>query len=137
MSENRKDPSTETAPEIRIERMNTDKSRKDVGSDAVYHVYFELSGHPPPEWTSIFRREWSGLNQTEEVGIDGAFLVLHCELHDVAATRLPLLKKAVAATNEVYRRFAQEAATASEHRQDAWEKERKDVDAVAASLRFD
>ena len=137
MSENPKDLSTETAPDIRIERMNSDKTRKDAGSDSVYHVYFELSGHPPPEWTSIFTREWSGLNQTQEVGIDGEFLVLHCELHDVAATRLPLLKKAVAATNEVYRRFAQEAATASEHRQDVWEKERKDVAAVAASLQFD
>ncbi len=137
MSENPKDLSAVTDPDIRIERMNSDKSRKDVGSDSLYHVYFELSGHPPPEWTSIFRREWSGLNQTQEAGIDGLFLVLHCELHDVAATKLPLLKKAVAATNEAYRRFAQEAATASEHRQDVWERERKDVDAVAASLRFD
>ena len=137
MSETPKDASMEPGPEIRIERLNTEKTRKDIGSDTVYHVYFELSGHPPPEWRDIFGREWKGLNLTQEAGIEGAFLVLHCQLQEVATTQLPALKKAVAATNEAYKHYAQKEATALEHRQDAWKQERKDVDAMATSVRFD
>jgi len=137
MSESRNDTSMESAPEIRIERLNADKTRKEIGSDTVYHVYFELSGHPPPEWRDIFAREWRGLNLTEAAGIDGAFLVLHCQLHEVATTHVPALKKVVAATNKAYKQYAQKEATALKHRQDAWREERITVDAIAASLRFD
>ena len=137
MSENQQDTPKESAPEIRIERLNTDKTRKDSGSDTVYHVYFELSGHPSPEWRDIFGREWKRLSLTHEVGIDGGFLVLHCQLHEVATTQLPALKKAVAATNEAYKHFAQKEASALEHREDVWKQERKDVDAMAATLRFE
>ncbi len=45
----------ESDGDILIERLNTDKTRRDIGSDMVHHVYFELSGHPAPEWISIFR----------------------------------------------------------------------------------
>jgi len=137
MSENRKETSMGSAPEIRIERLNTEKTRKDVGSETVYHVYFELSGHPPPEWRDIFEGEWKGLNPANEAGIDGAFLVVHCPLLEVATSQLPALKKAVTATNEAYKQYAQKEATALEHREDVWKQERKDVEAVATSLRFD
>lgn len=137
MSEKQEEIPMGSAPEIRIERLNTDKTRKDIASDNVYHVYFELSGHPPPEWTIIFGREWKALSLTHEAGIDGAFLVLHCQLHEVATTQLPALKKAVAAANEAYKRYAQKEATALGHREDVWKQERKDVDALATSLRFD
>jgi hypothetical protein len=63
--------------------------------------------------------------------------VLHCQLHEVATTLFPALKKAVAATNEAYTRYAQKEATALEKREDVWKEERKEVDAMASSLRFD
>jgi hypothetical protein len=137
MSESPKDSSAETAPEIRIERVNTDKTRKDVGSDTIYHVYFELSAHPPTEWTIIFGREWKGLNRKQETNIDGGFLVLHCELNEVATTQLPALKKAVASANAVYKRYVEKEATDREHREDVWKQERKEVDAMASSLQFE
>lgn len=137
MSENPNDTSTESAPEIRIERLNTDKTRKDIGSETVYQVYFELSGPPPSEWRSIFGREWKGLNLAQEASIDGTFLVLHCQLKEVEPTLLPALRKAVAATSDAYKLYAQSEATALEHREDVWKQERKDVDDLAASLRFD
>ncbi len=127
----------ESAAEIRIQGLNTDKTRKDSGSDTVYHVYFELSAPPPPEWRNIFSLEWERLNLTQKAGIDGAFLVLHCRLPEVATTRLPALKKAVAAANEAYRLYAQEKETALAHREDVWRLERKDVDDLAKSLRFE
>jgi hypothetical protein len=137
MSEDRQEHSAESLPEIRIVGLNADKTRKAVGSDTVYHVYFELSAHPPSEWTTIFAREWKSLNLTQEACTDGAFLVIHCQLHEVATTQLPALKKAVAATNEVYKLYAQKEAAALEHRKDVWKQERKDVDAMAKSLRFE
>jgi hypothetical protein len=137
MSESPQDASMESAPEIRIERVNTDKTRKDVGSDTVYHVYFELSAHPPAEWTIIFGREWKGLNRRQEAHLDGGFLVLHCELHDVATAQLPALKQVVASTNAVYRRYIEKESTDREHREDLWKQERKEVEAMASSLRFE
>jgi hypothetical protein len=137
MQDNQKDVSSGSAPEIRIERMNTEKTRRDAGSETVYHVYFELSGYPPPEWRDIFAREWKGLNLNHEATLDGMFLVLHCPLLEVAGTQLPSLKKTVSATNAAYREFAEKEAVALEHREDAWKEERKEVESMAASLRFD
>ena len=137
MVENPGEISKGSAPELWIERLNTDKTRKDIGSDTVYHVYFELSGHPTPEWTIIFGREWKAVSPTHEAIVDGAFLVLHCQLHEVSATQLPALKKVVAVTNEEYKRYTQKEARALEHREDVWKQERKDVEALASSLRFD
>jgi hypothetical protein len=137
MSVDGKAISMESVPEILIERVNTDKTRKDIGSETVYHVYFELSGHPPTEWREIFGREWKRLNLTQEAGIDGGFLVLHCQLQEVATAQLPALEKAVAATNEAYKQYAEKEAAAHERREDVWRQERKDVDAMAASLRIE
>jgi hypothetical protein len=137
MPDNPKDASLALAHEIRIERVNTEKTRRDVGSETVYHVYFELSGYPPPEWREIFAREWKGLNLKHEATLDGMFLMLHCPLLEVAGTHLPALKKAVSASNAAYKAYAQKEAVALEHREDAWKQERKEVETMAASLRFD
>jgi hypothetical protein len=136
MSDIRKDESTTPDFDIRIERVNTDKTRKDSGSDTVYHVYFELSGHPPPEWRAIFTREWKALSPIEPAGVDGRFLVLHCQLHEVETIQLPALKKAVAVTNEKYRGYVQKEAGALERREEVRKQERDDVDAMAAPLHF-
>jgi hypothetical protein len=137
MREHLNDTTPESVPEIGIKRLNTDKTRKDIGSETVYHIYFELSGIPPPEWRRIFGREWKKVNPTDEADVHGPFLVLHCQLDEVASTQLPALKKSVAATNEAYARYAQKELTALEHRQDVWKEERNAVDALASSLHFD
>lgn len=137
MSENRAETAVESTAEIRLERVNTDKTRLDTGSETAYHVYFELSGHPPPEWRNIFERERKSVNPTYEADIDGAFLVLHCQLHEVATTALPILKRIVSATNDAYARYARTEAAALEGRRDARKQERADVDAMSAALRFE
>jgi|WetSurMetagenome_2_1015567.scaffolds.fasta_scaffold191369_5 hypothetical protein len=42
-----------------------------------------------------------------------------------------------AATNGTYNRDARVEATALEHRDEVWKNERKDIDAMAASLHFE
>jgi hypothetical protein len=69
-------------------------------------VYFELSGNPPPASREIFGWEWKVLNPSQEAGIDGKFLVMHCPLQEVATTHLPALKKALKATNVAYQQYA-------------------------------
>ncbi|MBI4546920.1 MAG: hypothetical protein HY707_03005 [Ignavibacteriae bacterium] len=143
MSETNQNSSIESTVDIRIVGLNTDKTRKIYESDTVYEVYFELSGTPSLAWKNIFEREWKDLNPTshqqagwQEASIDRRFLVMHCTLQEIA-THLPVLKKAVDATNKKYRQYAQEQATEQEYREDVWKQERKAVDDIAKSLRFD
>ena len=58
MSEEPKVNAAEPTAEIRILRLNSDKTRKDTSSADTYHVYFELSGQPSSVWRSMFEEEW-------------------------------------------------------------------------------
>ena len=136
MTEIDEDPTTKSTPEIRIVGLNTDKTRRTLGSYTVYQVYFELSGNPLSAWREIFGREWKDLNPTQEAGLDGRFLVMHCPLQEIATTHLPALKEAVEATNVAYKQFAREQATDEKRQGHVWKQERKDIEAVAKSLRF-
>jgi hypothetical protein len=122
---------------IRIVRMNTDKTRKTAGSETMYQVYFELSDTPGPEWRNIFGEQWKKLSPAGAAGIDGKFIFIQSPLQDIAAAHLPLLEKAVAATDEAYRLYAREQVVAEGTRVQAWKQERKNVDDVAGSLHFE
>lgn len=137
MADTEEEASTHSAPEIRIVRLNTDKTRRTLGSYTVYQVYFELSGAPPIVWRDIFGREWKDVNPRQEAGIDGKFLVMHCPLQEVATTHLPALKKAVEATNVAYKQYAREQVTEEERKADVWKEERKSVEDMAKTLRFE
>jgi len=128
--------STYIAPDIRIERMNTDKTRKTSRSDIAYQIFFDLSGSPAPEWKSIFMQQWKESRSPHKAELDGPFLVLHCPLHEMTPAQLEALQKTVATTNEVYRRFAQGEVTEVTRREEEWKQERKDVETVASSLHF-
>jgi hypothetical protein len=128
--------STKPSCEIRIVGLNTDKTRRTLGSYTVYQVYFELSGNPPLAWREIFGREWKDLNRTQEAGIDGRFLVMHCPLEAVATTYLPALKKAVEATNVAFKQHVREQVAEEERQGEVWKEERKTVEDMAQTLKF-
>ncbi|MBI1804806.1 MAG: hypothetical protein HY033_13370 [Ignavibacteriae bacterium] len=143
MSDTQQHSSAASTAEIRIVGLNTDKTRKTEKSDTLYQVYFELSGTPSQTWRNSFEREWKALNPAfrqqagwQEASIDREFLVIHCTLQEVA-TQLQVLKKAIAATNKTYEHDVQEQAAEQERRDDVWKLERKAVDDMAKSLRFD
>lgn len=69
--------------------------------------------------------------------VDGRFLMVHCPLQEISAAYLPILKKAVAATNTSYKPYTIEQATELEQREDVWKQERKTVNDLAESLLFD
>lgn len=133
--------SPESDTNIRIMALNTDKTRKLIGSDTVYQVYFELSGIPPLAWRTSFEREWKALNigqplSLQETNIDRAFLVMYCPLQEVA-THVPVLKKAIEATNRAYMQYVLTQAAEQKDREDVWKDERKNVEDIAKSLNFE
>lgn len=124
------------APDIRIERMNTDKTRKVIGSDVEYQIFLDLSGTPAPEWRTLFFHEWKKIGSLHHTELDGPFLIVHCPLHEMTPTELANLEKAAATANEAYHRFAQIEVTEVTRREEEWKEERKTVEAVATSLHF-
>jgi len=137
MSEKSDRPLIDSHPAIKIIGLNTDKTRRTLGSYTVYQVYFELSENPSLPWRDIFGREWKHLNPTQEAGIDGRFLIMHCPLQEVAATHLPALKKAVESTNVAYKQYVRDQVNEEERRADVWKEERKTVEEMAKTLKFD
>jgi hypothetical protein len=127
--------------DIRIVGLNTDKTRRMIGSETVYQVYFELTGIPPQGWTVLFEQNWKALNAgkpltLQEASVNRAFLVIRCALQEVA-NNLPVLAKAVAAANIAYEKYAREQVAEQKNREDVWKDERKIVEDVAKSLHFD
>lgn len=141
MTETSRNVSSEVAVNVRIVGLNTDKTRKMIGSDTLYQVYFELSDSPPVVWRYVFEQEWNALHagqpvSLQETNIDRAFLVLHCPLQDVPL-HLPVLKKAIATTNKTYAQDVQKHSTEQKNREDTWKDERKTVEDIVKSLHFD
>jgi hypothetical protein len=127
---------------IRIVGVNTDKTRRTLGSDTQYHVYFSLSRAPTRLWRSLFLNQWKALTTAPgkpgpETSIDGEFLSIDCPLKDVGSRYLPELKKAVAATNISHAKGVQEEEKAQQSRENVWKDERTSVDEMAASLHFE
>lgn len=136
-----KNSSLDSNNDIRIVGLNTDKTRKMIGSETVYQVYFELSASPSLGWRNAFEQEWKALNvgqplSLQETTIDRAFLVMHCPIQEVAK-HVTVLKKAVATTNITYKQHTLKHATEQRVREDVWKDERQIVEDVAKSLHFD
>jgi hypothetical protein len=136
MVADREEKRMEPRIDIRIIRTNTDKTRKDAGSDTIYHIYFELSGHPPAEWVRLFDREWAAQQHQHEAEIDGGFLVLHSPLRDVSESTAKDLETIVAVINDRYDVYARENGLAREHREDLWKHERDEVETMSKSIKF-
>ena len=141
MIETKSDSPAKSATDIRIVGLNTDKTRRMIGSEVVYQIYLELSGLPPQGWINIFEHEWEASNvgqplSLQETSVERAFLVVHCPLQEVGGY-MPVLKKTVALTNILYDQYALKQANELKDREDVWKNERKTVEDMAKSLHFD
>lgn len=141
MFENKQTFAVGSATDIRIVRLNTDKTRRMIGTDAVYQDFFETSGIPPTGWISVFEQEWKALNAgrpmaLQETTVDRAFLVIPCPLKEISG-HLPILKKAVDAANISFRKYERRQAAVLKEREGVWKYERRAVKDAAKSLHFD
>lgn len=126
--------------DIRIVGLNTDKTRKMIGSDSVYQVYLELSGSPTVIWRSFFDAEWKKTNAQQplalhDASVERTFLIIHCALEELA-DYLPKLRQAVSASNTDFLQFMETQASEQQSRIDVWKTERARVEQVARSLDF-
>lgn len=141
MNDNEQNSTVVSVTDIRIVGLNADKTRRMIGSETIYQVYFELSGTPPQGWRTLFEQEWKALNvgqplALQETSVERAFLMMQCPLEEVGS-QLLVLKKAVAAANIAYEDYARKQASEQKAREDVWKDERETVEDVAKSLRFD
>jgi hypothetical protein len=114
----------EPSTNIKILRLNAEKTRRISGSFTEFRVYFELSATPSSVWSGIFGREWHDLNPVQKASIDGTFLVVQCPLLKIVF-HLPVIKRAIAATNEAYSRYAREQKREQESQEDGRKEERR------------
>jgi hypothetical protein len=136
VKESKEENVKESAIEIRITRLNDDKTRPVDGSENMYSVHFELSAIPPRSWEIIFEAEWNLLNVMRPdlwpaARVDKNFLVMRCALDQVVSLHLPFLKKAVAATNVKYAEYTRAIAKERAERTLLWERELREVKTVA------
>ena len=62
MSETYQDPLIASTSDIKLVGLNSDKTRRMIGSETVYQVYFEMSGSPPAGMESTI---WTGMESVE------------------------------------------------------------------------
>ena len=141
MVETKQNSSVESNTCIRIVRINAYKTRRVTGWEVEYQIYFELSTIPPQGWSNIFEQQWKALSAGQrlsvpETSIESARLVIHCPIQEVAE-HLPILKKAVASANLAYDQYSLKRSAELKDRENVWKDERKIVEDVANTLRFD
>jgi hypothetical protein len=124
---------------IRIVNLNTQLTRKVNGANE-YNVYFDLSGNPSKLWRDLFDSQWRALTQEElwpKATIRGELLVMRSPLEEIRTTHLPALKRAVVATNDAVRRYSRERQANFTRRESTVDDERKTVEDLSDSLRFE
>ncbi|MFZ4621548.1 MAG: hypothetical protein ACOYNS_13390 [Bacteroidota bacterium] len=127
---------------ILITGLNKDKTRRENGSESMYHVYFELSGSPSQEWKELFDHQWTVasafFNDTNRPAamVDRGFLAVHCLLSEAADPYLPALQKAVAETNIAYAAVLLREDVLQSEKEDRWKIERRAVDEMEKQLKF-
>lgn len=62
---------------------------------------------------------------------------MHAPLQEIGTKHLPALQKVVSATNVAYRQYALEQIEEDARQADVWKEERKAVEDIAKSLRFE
>lgn len=126
---------------VSITGINRDKTRRITGPGVRYQVYFELSGSPGRAWRALFDTEWVAAGRAEPEGrldacVDRNFLVAYCTLEQIGNPLLPLLKKAVAATNVAYSAHLIVESEKERVAARVWTDERAELDRVADGLDF-
>lgn len=117
----------ESPDEIHVVGINTDLTRQTPDSESLYRVCINLSQPPAQMWQLIFRDYWKTLLTVSsmpwaQAAVEGSFLYVDCQLKDVALLYFDTLKKAVLATNNIYRRGVQEASKGQESSKDPLKK---------------
>jgi len=127
---------TEPPIEMRIVRLDNEKTCRVEGSELLYDIYFEMLGSPPQAWGILYAGEWKLLNAEhldlwQAARVERNCLVMRCPLNQVVSLHLRFLKKAPVLTNVKYAQYASVIAKERSEERLAWERERRNAEAIA------
>lgn len=143
-------PSTRTSKETRPETLEGFDDIRLVGVDKgrayrpdleklLYHVYFQLSAHPPQEWVQIFEAERQFPRHTmwRHAWIEGNYVVVHCVPDEVKKYHLSDIKQDVTSSNSKYREYLTRVAAEKAREAQRQRKLEKDLDDALGDLDLD
>jgi len=125
--------------DIKIRGLDKSKLYKPDSNKAMYHVYFELSVHPPQEWVQIFEAERQFPRHTmwRHAWVEDEYIVVHCVPEEVKQYHLPDIREDVTNTNIKYREYLRKVSAARAREAQKEGKERREVDGALEDLDFE
>ena len=105
-------PTLERFDDIRIVGVDKARTYRPDPEKLLYHVYFELSAHPPQEWVQIFEveRQFPRHTMWRHAWVEGNYVVVHCVPEEVKKYHLRDIKRDVANSNSRYREYLKRVA---------------------------
>lgn len=109
--------------DLRIVGIDKGRAYRPDPEKHLFHIYLELSAHPPQEWVQIFdaERQFPRHTMWRHAWLEGQYIVVHCVPEEIKKYHLRDLKQDVAQSNDKYREHLQRAA-AERVRRDTEEK---------------
>lgn len=102
--------------DISIQGINKDASI--INEKGNSEIHLKLSSHPPGEWTHLFVNAWTHTwySMKQHAEVSGAEIIILCHHSTLIKEHLPQLERAVATTNDDYRKHyaASQASVKSE-----------------------
>jgi len=125
--------------DIRLVGVDKTRAYRPDPDKALFHIFFELSAHPPQEWVQIFEAERQFPRHTmwRHAWIEDNYVVVHCVPDEVKKYHLQDVKQDVASSNAKYRAYLQREAAEKVREAQQRKKEEEDLDDALDDLDFE
>jgi len=125
--------------DICIVGMDKDRAYRPDPEKLLYHLYFELSTHPPQEWVQIFEAERQFPRHTmwRHAWIEGNHVVVHCAPDEVKKYHLRDIKEDVSNSNAKYRGYLKRVSAEKTRETQRRKKIEQDLEDALDGLDFD
>ncbi|HJZ93369.1 MAG TPA: hypothetical protein VKE40_21005, partial [Gemmataceae bacterium] len=132
-------PILESFENIRVIGIDTARLFRPDPTKKLYHVYFELSDRPAPEWCQFFEveREFPRHTMWRKAWIEGKYVVVHCEPGEVEAYHMIDIRQDVATSNSKYREHLKRDADTRAREIARGREEEEEVLRTLAKVKFD
>ncbi|MEQ8767531.1 MAG: toll/interleukin-1 receptor domain-containing protein [Planctomycetota bacterium] len=131
--------SLEGFDDIRIVGVDKDRAYRPDPQKLLYHVYFELSAHPPQEWVQIFEAERQFPRHTmwRHAWVEGNYVVVQCVPEEVKKYHLSDIKQDVTSSNAKYREYLKRVVAEKAREAQQRKKMEQDLDDALGDLDLD
>lgn len=125
--------------DIRIIGIDKNRAYRPDPEKLLYHVYFELSAHPPQEWVQVFdaERQFPRHTMWRHAWIEGNYAVVHCVPEEVKKYHLQDIKQDITNSNAKYREYLKRASAERVREAQRHKKMEDDLDDALGRLDLD